>query len=212
MEWIYGKQEDHRWVLVLRMTKAESSWALVAGKNTPLALSHLVLLQAAQQRSFPCCPGFGNKVWLQKKVGGKGLRSCKKTFGSCGVDLARQHRDGVQSKVCFALQSFIGSCRLYLMGNTTWCWEWMSCWPRSWWNICMSHFWASSCLTVQEVQEEEMTPPTPPQPTSLRALRCNSLVLVLHPECNDSVPLLYPRQPLGTTEFREIATEDRLLQ
>ena len=39
-----------------------------------------------------------------KKMGGKGLRSCKKTFGSCGVDFAKHHRYGVQSKVllCFA--------------------------------------------------------------------------------------------------------------
>lgn len=71
VEWVYGKQEDHRWVLVLRMTKAESSWALVAGRGTALALSHLVLLQAAHQHSFPSCPGFGNKVWLQKKWEGK---------------------------------------------------------------------------------------------------------------------------------------------
>lgn len=34
-----------------------------------------------------------------KKVGGKGWRSCKKTFGNCGVDFAKHHRYGVQSKV-----------------------------------------------------------------------------------------------------------------
>lgn len=55
-----GKQEDQRRALALRMTKAESSLALVAGKSTPLALSHLVLLEACQQHGFPC--GKGNKV------------------------------------------------------------------------------------------------------------------------------------------------------
>jgi len=38
-----------------------------------------------------------------KKVGGKGLRSCKKTFGNYGVAFAKHHSYGVQSKVllCF---------------------------------------------------------------------------------------------------------------
>lgn len=31
-------------------------------------------------------------------MGGKGLRSCKKTFGNCGVDFAKHRRYGVQSK------------------------------------------------------------------------------------------------------------------
>lgn len=59
-----GKQEDQRQALALRMTKAESGLALVAGKS-PLALSHLVLLQASQQHGLPCDKG--NKVWLQKR-------------------------------------------------------------------------------------------------------------------------------------------------
>lgn len=48
-----GKQEDQRRALTLRMTKAESGLALVAGKSTPLALSHLVLLEASQQHGSP---------------------------------------------------------------------------------------------------------------------------------------------------------------
>lgn len=59
-----GKQEDQRRALNSRMTKAKSGLALVAGKSTPLALSHLVLLEASQQQGFPCDKG--NKVWLQK--------------------------------------------------------------------------------------------------------------------------------------------------
>lgn len=39
------------------------------------------------------------------------------------------------------------------------------------------------------------------------ALQCNALVLVLHLQCNNSVPLLYSRWSLGTTELREVATE-----
>lgn len=34
-----------------------------------------------------------------KKVGGEDLRSCKKTFGNCGVDFAKHHRYGLRSKV-----------------------------------------------------------------------------------------------------------------
>lgn len=32
-----------------------------------------------------------------QEVGQKGLRSCKKIFGNCGVDFAKHHRYGVQS-------------------------------------------------------------------------------------------------------------------
>lgn len=37
-------------------------------------------------------------------MGGKGLRSCKKTFGNCGVDFVKHHSCRVQSKMllCFA--------------------------------------------------------------------------------------------------------------
>lgn len=116
-----GKREDQRW--------AESSLALIARKSSPLALSHLVLLEASQQHGFPC--GKGNKVWLQKKGGVKSLRSCKKNFGNCAVDFAKRHRYGVQSKVLLCFAGFIGSYRSYLLWNTAWCWEWMSVWPQS---------------------------------------------------------------------------------
>lgn len=94
-----GKQEDQRRALALRMTKAESGLALVTRKITPLALYHLVLLQASSSMVFPVIIRFD-----YKKVGGEGLRSCKKTFGNCGVDFAKHHRYGVQSIVllCFA--------------------------------------------------------------------------------------------------------------
>lgn len=44
-----GKQKDQKGTLALRMTKAESSLALVTGKNILLALSHVILLKASQQ-------------------------------------------------------------------------------------------------------------------------------------------------------------------
>ena len=52
-----GKWEDQRQALPLRMTTAESCLVLVARKSTPLALSHLVLLEASQQHGFPCDKG-----------------------------------------------------------------------------------------------------------------------------------------------------------
>lgn len=59
-----GKWEDQRQALTLRMTKAESGFALVPRKSTCLALSCLLLLEASQQLGFHCDKG--NKVWLQK--------------------------------------------------------------------------------------------------------------------------------------------------
>lgn len=87
-----GKQKDQKGTLALRMTKAESSLALVTGKNILLALSHVILLKASQQH---VCLSVLLVIKVKKvhtfyKV--KGLRSCEKTFGNCGVDFAKYYR------------------------------------------------------------------------------------------------------------------------
>lgn len=99
-----GKREDQRRALALRMTKAESGLALVARKITALALYHLVLLEASSSIVFPVI-----KVirFDYKKVGGKGLRSCKKTFGNCGVDCKASQVWSTKQSVALLCRDFL---------------------------------------------------------------------------------------------------------
>lgn len=151
------------------------------------------------------CPVINVIRFDYKKEGGKGLRSCK-TFGNCGVDFAKHHRYGVQSKVllCFAevywFIQIVSPVKYNLMLGMD---ELLA-------SVLVTHldvtllglFLPNSAGDIKGRDLSFYTTST----THLRAPQSKFLVLVLHPECS-GFSSACPGQSLGTREFREVTSE-----
>lgn len=194
-----GKQEDQRQALALRMTKAESGLALVAGKSPPLALSYLVLLQASQQHGLPC--GKRNTVWLQKR--GRERSEILQDIWQLWSWLCKASQVW-STKLCFAevywFIQIVSPVKYNLM-------------------LGMDELLASVLVTHLDVTLLGLFLPNSAgdikgrdlcfyttSTTHLRAPQSKFLVLVLHPECS-GFSSACPGQSLGTRELREVTSE-----
>lgn len=141
--------------------------------------------------SSPCDKG--KKVHTFYKV--KGLRSCEKTFGNCGVDFAKYYRYWIQSK---ALQL----CKGLMIHSSCISWEIQ---PGAG-SVCfIPHLGPPPTYLYRRYKRKSLLYLHHPI-TNHTALLSNFQVLVLYLECSESSSV-YPRLSLGTSAGKDVTWE-----